>query len=79
MRRDVPALIGTLFGHLTIVCEAPPKPGDGHIRVRCRCTCGRAKVVTLSHLTSGDVRSCGCLHRALSSQRLLAWHAARRI
>lgn len=35
----------------------------------CRCDCGSLKKVRMSHLRSGDTKSCGCLMRELTGKR----------
>jgi hypothetical protein len=39
-------------------------------RYLCRCRCGVEKLVYAGNLTSGQSRSCGCLDRELSAERL---------
>ena len=36
----------------------------------CKCDCGNEKAVAISQLTSGKTKSCGCLNRELSSERM---------
>jgi hypothetical protein len=66
----VPVIPGATFGRLLVLAE------DGRLRGnrawRCRCTCGRLARVLSQHLTSGRVRSCGCLRR--DSNRARAPH-----
>jgi len=38
----------------------------------CRCDCGKIKIVSLSHLNSGGVKSCGCLKMETSRRTGLA-------
>jgi hypothetical protein len=53
------ATVGERFGRWTTIENL-----DGIPRaVRCQCDCGTIKVVRLSHLRSGDSRSCGCTRR----------------
>lgn len=35
---------------------------------RCRCDCGRIALVRHSHLTHGNIKSCGCFRREVCSQ-----------
>ena len=67
MRKTI-ALDGQKFGMLTVVSEAGiNKYGNSHWL--CRCDCGNEKVVQGGSLRSGDTKSCGCLRRALLSER----------
>jgi len=66
-------LVGTTFGRLTVVARAgtTTKPsGGGDPTWACRCECGTEKVIRGKNLRSGQVRSCGCLAREVSSSRL---------
>ena len=51
--------VGERFGNLEAVQEAP-KSGK-HRYMLCRCSCGAEKIVKLSHLRDGRIRSCGHL------------------
>lgn len=60
-------LTGQRFGRLTVL-EA--LPGDRRTRWRCICDCGQETVVGSGHhLTSGNTKSCGCLHRDTARDR----------
>lgn len=56
-------LTGKIFGHLTVIQEAPmyisPK-GYKKSMWLCQCDCGNECVVMGSHLKSGHSTSCGC-------------------
>lgn len=59
-------LTGQRFGRLTVVKFAGYKKRSNGYNVgywQCMCQCGRSSVVSTSHLTSGWIRSCGCLQR----------------
>lgn len=63
--------VGTVFTQLTI--SGPPQPrqsSQGHIvyYYPCRCTCGKEKLVIRGALSSGLVKSCGCLAIALRTK-----------
>lgn len=65
-------LTGQRFGRLVVIAEEARGP-DRRKRWRCRCDCGAEVVVrSSSHLTSGNTRSCGCLHRDTARARHLA-------
>lgn len=51
--------VGERFGELVAVEEGPRR--GKHRYLLCRCDCGGAKVVKLSHLRDGRIRSCGHL------------------
>jgi hypothetical protein len=52
-----------------LVAETVVKKGD-RIHWRCRCDCGAYCVVSSGNLTSGNTRSCGCLHNEELVQRV---------
>lgn len=54
-------LSGRRFGKL-VAQESVKSSMSGHKYWLCNCDCGGIKVVRGSHLISGDIRSCGCLH-----------------
>lgn len=56
--------VGHRYGMLTVQAEGTrtvQPSGQGQRTFQCVCDCGRTKVVRLSHLRHGQVRSCGCL------------------
>lgn len=50
------------FERLTVIGIAG-RTATGKVLWHCLCSCGQSKVVQGTHLTSGKIRSCGCLHR----------------
>lgn len=54
-------LLNKKFGKLTVV--SLDHLGKGGTFWLCECECGHHKVVRGSHLTAGDVKSCGCLRK----------------
>lgn len=54
---------GKTFGRLTVIRRVGSKKGNRQSRALwlCTCECGGEKVVSTRDLTSGHVRSCGCL------------------
>lgn len=62
-------LTGQRFGCLTVIEEAEKIEGNRHIRWLCVCDCGTKTLVLGYNLKSGDVKSCGCLHRELAAER----------
>lgn len=53
-----PIAVGSTFGHLTVVGDAPPV--NRKRCVLCRCACGTECVKDIYVLLTGVVRSCGC-------------------
>ena len=45
------------------------KNNNRYIYWLCQCDCGKGKIILGSNLKSGTTRSCGCLHREISSER----------
>lgn len=54
-----------VFDRLTVVRKLLPQQSGDRVRWECRCRCGSTKTVIgrTNQLTSGLLRSCGCLHR----------------
>jgi hypothetical protein len=60
---------GRIFGRLSVVERVSGI--HGQVRWRCICECGGEKVATTADLSSGGVKSCGCLqaeNRAASNR-----------
>lgn len=53
-------LTGQVFGRLTVLREATPRPISGS-RWHCVCSCGNTKIAMTRKLKSGKAKSCGCL------------------
>lgn len=51
---------GQRFGRLIAICPTTQRK-HGKVIWECLCECGNAHYVTSYHLTSGQVKSCGCL------------------
>jgi hypothetical protein len=62
-------LIGQQFDRLLVI-SAAGKDKTGRSFWLCRCNCGAEKIVAGSNLKSGNTKSCGCLRRQLSAERL---------
>lgn len=54
------------FGRLTVLHFFEIKKGTTYWL--CRCNCGKEKIVNGSHLRRGNIKSCGCLQREVSSK-----------
>lgn len=79
-----PIALGTIFGRLTVISEAPSdekyKKGDSRFyRVSVKCSCGTTKVVPEFDLRNGKVKSCGCLNVDAHSTHRLSKTATYRI
>jgi 5'-deoxynucleotidase YfbR-like HD superfamily hydrolase len=69
MKQDDINLIGKKFGKLTIVelvkvakNNGPNRPQSKRTHAICSCECGtKSKLILLSNLKSGSIKSCGCL------------------
>jgi hypothetical protein len=61
-------LTGQKFGGL-IVLEDVGRTKQGSVVWKCLCECGNTTNVTTGHLQNGATQSCGCLRRAITSQR----------
>lgn len=68
---------GQRFGRLTVI-ERAENSSSGRVQWLCRCECGSTTVVLGSNLKSGKQKSCGCLHRELSTERILRVSEAQR-
>jgi hypothetical protein len=56
-------LVGNKYSKLTVLDE-PPIYKNNNFYWRCKCDCGNENVLVRgSHLTGGDIKSCGCLLR----------------
>lgn len=60
-------LLGQNFGRLTVIRLDHIQR---HAYWRCRCACGKEGVARASHLKSGNIQSCGCLQRQVTSKRM---------
>lgn len=62
-------LAGQQFGRLKVI-EFAGTDNDGKALWKCVCSCGNEKIVRSYHLRSGKIKSCGCLMKELSSERI---------
>lgn len=63
-------LIGLVFGRLTVTAVEKHRSPHRRRIVRCICNCGNSKSLLLNHLRTGATRSCGCLLREKSRERM---------
>ena len=61
-------LRGQKFGRLTVLYRV--KNIGKHTIWKCKCECGTLKIVRQDALISGQIKSCGCLHKENSSERM---------
>lgn len=65
-------LIGQRFERLVVLeradDEIDKKSGKHKTKWLCQCDCENKKIVRGASLTSGRVRSCGCLHKEVSQK-----------
>ncbi len=52
---------GKKFGLLSVIEETQERDKDGSIMWKCLCECGTTTLVSASSLSSGKIKSCGCL------------------
>ena len=57
MKKD---FVGNKYGRLTVISKTDKKLGHNWIYL-CQCECGNFKEVSTGNLTTGKVKSCGCL------------------
>jgi hypothetical protein len=61
-------LVGRQYGRLMVIDRVPNK--KGRVAFKCVCKCGNTTEVLAGSLQSGMTRSCGCLHREMSTKDL---------
>lgn len=66
-------IVGQTYNWLTVIERAPENNTQGKPQWICKCKCGTIKVVTGSHLKSGNVKSCGCWHKEITKEKHHAW------
>ena len=64
-------LTGQRFGRLVADVRSD-NDKRGECRWECVCDCGKRTVVLSSHLRKGRIKSCGCLAKELSRERLMS-------
>ena len=68
MNNIIEDLTNKKFGRWTVLERVPNK--NGAVYWKCKCDCGVIKEVKSSNLKLGNSKSCGCLSRELSSERM---------
>lgn len=64
------SLVGQRFGRLVVSRRVSTVGESGDLQWRCRCDCGRTTRVLGWSLRSGRTKSCGCLRREVTVERL---------
>ena len=64
-----PVEISRRFGQLIVIGDGGVGP-HGKRRWLCRCDCGNETLAHPAHLEAGKTRSCGCLRRKVSAERM---------
>ena len=61
-------ITGQKFGRLTAI-EPTDKRSFGSVVWKCKCSCGATVYAPVKALKSGNIKSCGCLHRDITIKR----------
>lgn len=69
MARKPDDLVGKTFGRLTVIGDSGERSRKGQVFWTCLCECGNMHKAVGPNLKGGNVSSCGCLARELSSIR----------
>lgn len=64
-------LAGQTFGRLTVIGRSRRRGRARQILWLCRCACGKGRTVFGQNLVRGHTKSCGCLKRELSRERMV--------
>ena len=59
------SLVGKRFGRLSVISDCG-KQGLDYV-YKCKCDCGNETLVLGTNLRTGNTKSCGCLHREITS------------
>jgi len=62
-------LIGQKFGELAVI-QRMDNDNCGHLRWLCKCNCGSEVIIRGYDLKRGHTKSCGCLRKEITAQRL---------
>lgn len=62
-------ITGQKYGRLQVVSKSDHKDKSNHSLWNCKCECGNTTAVSLCHLTSGKIKSCGCLRNEKTVER----------
>ena len=65
------SLTGKRFGRLVVIGRDLSNTSKHDRYWLCKCDCGNTKSVTTGHLTSGTVRSCGCIKKEMAIERIV--------
>ena len=73
-------IVGLTFNRLTVVDEIEPRytvSGRKISRYKCQCSCGNFVEVDKTAITTGNTKSCGCLHTEQSKKNLIKAQGVR--
>jgi len=65
-------LIGKKFGRLTVIRKV--KKTKNYVHWECSCECGGTKTTITASLNKGVVKSCGCIHKEITSKHGMYKH-----
>lgn len=68
MSQKKPIIIGEKYGKLTIIEETDIKK-SGKIYVKAMCDCGNTKIIQMSHIRTGRIKTCGCYQKESVGER----------
>ena len=55
-------IINERFGKLTVIKRSDKRGPNGGYWYLCQCDCGNTKLVNISNLRPGVIKSCGCAY-----------------
>lgn len=61
-RKSNSLLTGKVFDRLTVIRPTEERDKKGLIKWECKCDCGNKINISTTELTTGNTKSCGCLH-----------------
>ena len=62
-------IANTKFNKLTFIEFVEKRTADKHLQATFLCECGEEKVLSVSRVKNGYVKSCGCLRRIVSKEK----------
>ena len=63
-------LTGKKYGRWTVLRRVPYNDKANKVQWLCRCDCGEERIINSGSLLSGNSKSCGCLKREATSERI---------
>lgn len=65
------------YGRLSLICSINDVKSIGRQKLPWTCDCGKVISTTLSHVISGNTKSCGCLYSEAFSSRVVKKHVVK--